>query len=425
MNAEAAPTKANGTVLGGLAAVLRPLTAFCLDVHRHPELSGAEERTADRFASFLKDAHLETTGGVGGTGVVAVLENGPGPTVLLRAELDALPGREETGLPYASQCAAVHSCGHDLHLSAVAGAAALLARQRQAWRGTLVVLGQPAEETLEGARAVLADGLYTRFPPPDAVLAQHTAPLPGGMVAHAYGPMTAGSVTLRVVVHGRGGHAGAPHLAVDPVLAAASVVTRVQGVVARECAPSEQVAVTVGSFHAGQRASIIPDSAELGLTVRAVGPESLARATAAVERVIRAECTASGCPREPDIERVSASPTTHPDPAATARVREAHVRRFGPERVAMWPPSLATEDFALYGDAGHEVHGRRGIALSYWMLGAVGAADWARAPGTSAAEKMAALPSNHSPRFSVDVRTALPTGVEAMVTAAMEWLRPG
>ncbi|AJE81292.1 hypothetical protein SLNWT_0916 [Streptomyces albus] len=422
MNAAAAPDAATGTVLEGLGAALRPLTAFCLDVHQHPELSGQETRTATRFAELLAAEGLLTTPQVGGTGVVGVLENGPGPTVWLRAELDALPGREETGLPYAAAGEAAHSCGHDLHLGAAAGAAVLLARARESWRGTLVVLGQPAEETLEGARAMLTDGLYRRFPRPDVVLAQHSAPLPGGMLAHGYGPMTAGSVTLDVVVHGTGGHAGAPHLAVDPVLTAASAVTRLQGVVARECAPAEQVVVSVGSFHAGERANVIPDRARLGLTVRAVGPESLERALAAVERVLRAECAASGCPREPEITRTSSSPLTHPDPAATARVREAHVRRFGHERVAMWPPTLATEDFALYGDAGRALHGEEGIALSYWMLGAVGPAAWSAAPGTTAAEKMAALPANHSPRFTVDLRTALPTGIEALVTGAMSWL---
>ncbi|MFJ3923413.1 amidohydrolase [Streptomyces sp. NPDC090022] len=394
----------------GLDALLRPLTTFYLDLHRHPELSGAERRTAGRYAAWLTEAGYEVTGGVGGHGVVGVLRNGDGPTVLLRAELDALPVREATGLPYASEGAAAHACGHDLHLAAAAGAASLLAAARAQWRGTLMVIGQPAEETLTGARAMLEDGLYERFGRPDDVLAQHAAPLPAGMVAHGYGPMTAGSVTLRVVVHGRGGHAGAPHLAVDPVVAAAHVVTRLQTVVSREAAPAEQVAVTVGSFHAGERANVIPDRAELAITVRAVSEASLARATAAVERVVRAECAAAGCPRDPDAERVSASPVTHPDPAATAAVRAAHVAEFGAERVTMWPPSLATEDFAHFGGDG--------IRSAYWMLGVVGPGTWARTPGASAADKLAALPANHAPDFAPDPRTALPAGVRALVSAA-------
>ncbi|WP_328738610.1 amidohydrolase [Streptomyces erythrochromogenes] len=405
--------------LARLGAHLRDLTTFYLELHRDPELSGAERRTADRFAARLESAGYATTRGIGGHGVAGVLRNGDGPTVLLRAELDALPVRETTGLPYAADGEAAHACGHDLHLAAAAGTALLLARAPRAWRGTLVVAGQPAEETLEGAGAMLADGLYRRCGRPDDVLAQHAAPLPAGMVAHGYGPMTAGSVTFRVVVHGRGGHAGAPHLAVDPVVAAAHVVTRLQTVVAREAAPADQVAVTVGSFRAGERANVIPDRAELALTVRAVSEASLARAAASVERIVRAECAAAACPRDPEIVRLSASPVTHPDPALTAALREAHAAEFGAGRVAMWPPSLATEDFALFGDAGVDVHGERGIRLGYWMLGTAGPAAWSRAPGSTAAEKMAALPANHAPDFAPDARSALPAAVRALTAAAL------
>ncbi|MGW6614904.1 amidohydrolase [Streptomyces erythrochromogenes] len=405
--------------LARLGAHLHDLTTFYLELHRDPELSGEERRTAERFAARLESAGYATTRGIGGHGVAGVLRNGDGPTVLLRAELDALPLRETTGLPYAADGEAAHACGHDLHLAAAAGTALLLAQAARVWRGTLVVAGQPAEETLEGAGAMLADGLYRRCGRPDDVLAQHAAPLPAGMVAHGYGPMTAGSVTFRVVVHGRGGHAGAPHLAVDPVVAAAHVVTRLQTVVAREAAPAEQVAVTVGSFRAGERANVIPDRAELDLTVRAVSEASLARAAAAVERIVRAECAAAACPRDPEIVRLSASPVTHPDPALTAALREAHAAEFGAERVAMWPPSLATEDFALFGDAGVDVHGERGIRLGYWMLGTAGPAAWSRTPGATAAEKMAALPANHAPDFAPDARSALPAAVRALTSAAL------
>ncbi|MET8753159.1 amidohydrolase, partial [Streptomyces sp. NPDC004667] len=371
------PGPASG-VLAALPPLLRPLTTLYLDLHRHPELSGGERRTAGRFADWLESAGYATTRGIGGHGVAGVLRRGEGPTVLLRAELDALPVRETTGLPYASEGPVAHACGHDLHLAAAAGAASVLAGAAQeVWRGTLVVVGQPAEETLDGAAAMLADGLYERVGRPDAVLAQHSAPLPAGMVAHGYGPMTAGSVTFKVVVHGRGGHAGAPHLTVDPVVTAAHVVTRLQTVVAREAAPSEQVAVTVGSFRAGERANVVPERAELAITVRAAGGAALARAAAGVERIVRAECAASGCPREPEIVRERESPVTHPDPATTGAVREAHAAHFGAERVAMWPPSLATEDFGLFGDAGRAVHGAQGVRLAYWMLGVVGPAAWA------------------------------------------------
>ncbi|MFI5999408.1 amidohydrolase [Streptomyces sp. NPDC051366] len=405
-----------------LSALIRPLTTLYLELHRDPELSGEERRTAARFADALEAEGYAMTRRIGGHGVAGVLRNGDGPTVLLRAELDALPVRETTGLPYASEGGAAHACGHDLHLAAAAGTAALLAREPGTWQGTVVVVGQPAEETLEGARAMLSDGLYERVGRPDAVLAQHAAPLPAGMVAHGYGPMTAGSVTFRIVVHGRGGHAGAPHLSVDPVVTAAHVVTRLQTVVAREAAPSEQVAVTVGSFRAGERANVVPDRAELGVTVRAAGEAALARAAAAVERIVRAECAASDCPREPEIVRVGSSPVTHPDPATTAAVREAHGAEFGAERVAMWPPSLATEDFGLFGDAGRALHGAEGVRLAYWMLGVIGPAAWSAAPGTTAAEKLAVLPANHAPDFAPDARTALPAGVRALRAAALACL---
>lgn len=393
--------------------ILRPAVELYVDLHAHPELSGAEVRTAGRFAAALERHGAAVTRGVGGHGVVGVLANGPGPVVLLRAELDALPVTERTGLPYASTAAGVmHACGHDLHLAAASGALALLARARETWRGTVLVVGQPAEETLEGARAMLADGLYERFGSPDAVLAQHAAPLPAGTVAHGRGrPLMAGSAALDVVIHGRGGHAGAPQLAVDPVLTAAATVLRLQSVVARETAPSEQVVLTVGSLHAGERGNVIPDRAELSLSVRAFSDAALDRVTAAVERIVRAECAASGCPEEPEFALASRSPALLPDPDTAAAVRRVHEGLFGPHRVADWPPATATEDFPLYGAAG------TGIRTVYWMLGVTGARQW-----RAAREGAVPPPANHAPDFAPDVRTALPAGITAMAGAALHVL---
>lgn len=416
-------------VLDGLPRVLRPTVADYLDLHRHPELSGAEERTAARHAERLRDAGLEVTTGVGGHGVVGVLRNGPGPVVMLRAELDALPVREATGLPYASEAVALdgegrpvpvmHACGHDLHLACLGGTAALLAGATGHWSGTLVTVGQPAEETLDGARAMLEDGLYTRFPVPDVVLAQHTAPLPAGMVAHAHGPVLAGSRLLEVVVHGSGGHAASPHLAVDPVVAAAAIVLRLQTVVSRETSPAEQVVLTVGSLHAGTRGNVVPASATLEVSVRAFGDEALERVTAAVHRIVAAECAASGCPREPSVRVLAQSQPTLADPGTAAAVRRAHERTLGAARVAVWPASTATEDFPLYGPAGAGLHGATEVRTAYWMLGCVGPEQWARTPGTGAAAKMGALPPNHSPGFRPDPRLAVPAGVTALTAAAL------
>ncbi|MEE1926725.1 amidohydrolase [Streptomyces sp. TRM 70351] len=410
-------------VLRRSGEVLRPALTLYLDLHRHPELSGHESRTARLFAERLAGSGCEVTGDVGGHGVVGVLRNGEGPRVYLRAELDALPLRERTGLPYASGNDAMHACGHDLHLAAASGAVDLLARGTDHWRGTVVVVGQPAEETLTGARAMLRDGLYARFGRPDVVLAQHAAPLPSGMVAHGggHGPVAAASATLAVVLHGRGGHAATPHLTVDPVVTAAAVITRLQTVVSRETAPAEQVALTVGSVRAGTAANVVPERAELGVGVRAATDEALERAVAAVERIVRAECAASACPREPEVALVSRSPALWGDPWATEAVRRAHTARYGPARVGHWPPSMAAEDFPLFGDRGLSLHGEEGVPLVYWMVGVVGPGEWA---GDSSP------PPNHSPHFAPHVRTALPSAISALATAALDRLggpatRPG
>ncbi|MGW7428349.1 amidohydrolase [Streptomyces sp. NPDC054861] len=403
-------------VLARAGEALRPALTLYLELHHDPEVSGEESRTAARFADRLAAVGLEVARGVGGHGVVGVLRNGPGPRVYLRAELDALPVEERTGLPYASGNGAMHACGHDLHLAAAAGAAELLAGGRGRWRGTLVVVGQPAEETLSGARAMLGDGLYERFGRPDVVLAQHAAPLPAGMVAHgtAHAPVTAASAALAVVVHGRGGHAATPHLTVDPVVTAASVITRLQTVVARETAPAEQVTLTVGTVRAGTAVNVVPDTAELGIGLRALTDASLDRFLAAVERVVRAECAASGCPVEPEITTVSRTPALWGDAAATRAVREAHIALHGPERVGIWPPSLASEDFPLYGDGGRALHGEAGVPLVYWMVGTASPRQWAASGGR--------LPPNHSPLFAPDVRTALPPAITALTAAALDRL---
>lgn len=402
--------------------VLRPALDLYLDLHAHPEPSGHEARTADRFGRRLTAAGCEVTHGVGGHGVVGVLGNGDGPRVWLRAELDALPVRERTGLAYASDGEAMHACGHDLHLAAAAGATALLAALTGRWRGTLVVVGQPAEETLSGAEAMLGDGLYERFGRPDVVLAQHASPLPSGTVAHGTGrvPMAAAGAVLDVVMHGRGGHAATPHLAVDPVVAAAAVVTRLQGVVARETAPADQVSLTVGTLRAGTAANVIPESAALGIGVRAASEASLERALASVRRVVRAESAASGAPREPEVNVVSRSAALYCDPSATEAVRRAHTGLLGAGRVLPWPGSLAAEDFPLFGDAGAGVHGQLGVPLVYWMLGVVDAETWRRA--TAGGPDAPPLVPNHSPYFAPDIAGALRPAVAAMASAALDRL---
>ncbi|AUG80485.1 amidohydrolase [Kitasatospora sp. MMS16-BH015] len=407
------------------AEALKRAAARYLDLHAHPELSGAERRTAARFAEALAEAGYEVTTGLGGHGVAAVLRNGPGPVVALRAELDALPVAERTGLPYASTATAelpdgrrvpvAHACGHDVHLACAAEVAAALAERRAEWSGTVLVLGQPAEETLAGARAMLAEGLYRRVGAPSVVLAQHTVPLPAGMLAHVRGPVTAGSRTLRVVVHGRGGHAGAPQLAVSPLPGAAAIVLRL-GEAARPGA-----VLTVASLLAGDgTGNVIPDRASLTVTVRAFEEGELTRAVAELRVVAEAEAAATGCTAT--VEQLSASVVNRPDPGLAETVRAAHLALFGPQRVAEWPPLTATEDFPLFGPAGEELHGVPGIRTAYWLLGMVGPEQWAATPGAGPAEKLAALPANHSPEFRPHLGLTLRTGIAALYTAALSCL---
>ncbi|MBB4699474.1 hippurate hydrolase [Sphaerisporangium siamense] len=339
-----------------------------------------------------------------------MLANGPGPTVLLRAELDALPLAEETGLPYSARGPAMHACGHDAHLACLAGAVRLLARRRDQWSGTLLAVGQPAEETLTGARAMLDDGLYDRFGRPDVALAQHLIPLPAGTVAHGAGPvLMAGTAQLDVTIHGEGGHAAAPHLAIDPVVTAAAVVTRLQAVVARETNPLEPVVVTVGSLHAGSRSNVIPATATMSITVRAFSDEQVDRTVAAVSRVVRAECAASAAP-DPDIAVTARAPVNRNHDAAARRVRRAHESCLGP--VALQPPTMASEDFPHFAAAGE-------VPTAYWYVGSLSPGSWAGAPGDTPLAKLASVPANHSPRFAPDPEPTLRTGTAALTVAAL------
>ncbi|MGW4194911.1 amidohydrolase [Streptomyces sp. NPDC005004] len=412
--------------------LLAPAAELYLDLHRHPELSGAEARTAARFAHWLESDGFRVLRGVGGHGVAAELRNGDGPVVLLRAELDALPVAERTGAPYASSVTApgpdgrpvpvMHACGHDAHLACAAAAARWFATHPSSWRGTLLVVGQPAEETLSGARAMLEDGLYERITVPDVVLAQHTAAFPAGMVAHADGPVLAGSRTLELVFEGDGGHAATPHLSADPLSAAAGLVTRLPAIAARESDPAERLTVTASALHtgdAGHAGNVIASRAELRVTIRAFSESALCGAAAAVERVARAEASAAALPPRVTVTELSRSGVTLPDPEVTATVRQVHRAAFGPARVTGWPATTATEDFPLLTGAGAGVHGHPAIRGGYWMLGTVGPAQWAAAPGDTPTEKFRTLPGNHSPRYLPSVRLTLETGTAALVTAAL------
>lgn len=385
------------------------------DLHQHPELAGDEKRTAARFAGRLSARGLAVTTGIGGHGVLGVLRNGDGPAVMLRAELDALPIAEQTGLPYAADEAlgAMHACGHDAHLACLTGAAALLARHTDAWRGTLIVVGQPAEEDLSGAAAMLSDGLYEHCGRPDVVLAQHLTPLPAGWVAHATEAVTAASRQMEIRVNGRGGHAGLRGFAVDPVPVAAAIVLEAAGIGDRMPA-----AITVGTIRAGSRPNVIPDEVTLGVSVRAPRVSALDEAVAELTRIAGHHSRRAGCPQPPTLVTTSASPAGTNDPVAGRTVREAHRLHFGSSRLLTLAPSMATDDFPLFTlpDSADP------IPSVYWMIGATSPSAWAEADGTTLVEKAANLPANHSAQFAPDPARTLRTGIAAMTGAALAFL---
>lgn len=411
------------TVVAGLDGIRDDLADLYRDLHEHPELSLQETRSAELLAGRLRAAGVdEVVEGVGTTGVVGVVRNGEGPVVMLRADFDALPVEEKTGLPYASVARAVdregkdvpvmHACGHDMHAACLVGAATLLAGAREQWRGTLLLVFQPAEELGCGARGMVDDGLFERFPAPEVVLGQHVGPLPAGFIGHGSGPVMAASDTLDVTLHGRGGHGSRPEAAIDPVLMAAHVVTRLQGVVAREVPPSETAVVTVGRMQAGTKDNIIPDTAELGINIRSTTPATRDLIRSATERVVRAEAAAGGATREPELAWTGSVPALVSDPDATATTLAAFAGHFGEQRIIPMPPVNASEDVGVFGDA-------IGVPTVFWFWGGLDTDTVLAALG---AGKLDDLPANHSPHFAPEIEPTLSTGVEALTVAALTWL---
>lgn len=414
-------------LLAGLDARLPGLRALYEDLHAHPELSFQEFRTAGVVAERLRAQGWEVTEGVGRTGVVGVLANGPGPVVLLRADMDALPVKEETGLPYASTATGtdpdghdvpvMHACGHDMHVTCLLGATGQLAAHRGAWHGTVVAVFQPAEE-VGGAPAMIEDGFLDRFPRAQVCLAQHVAPAPVGFLGTRPGPVMAASDSLRVTLFGRGGHGSTPETAVDPVVMAAAVVMRLQTVVSREIGASQTAVVTVGSLHAGTKENIIPDTAELKVNIRSTTPAVRDRVLAAVERIVRAEAAASGAPKEPEIAPINSFPVTVNEPEATAVVQAALAEALGEGRVFTLQQAVTgSEDFGVFGTA-------LGVPSVFWHFGGADPALYAGIDPDSLLENGLpdTVPANHSPHFAPVPGPTIPLGVTALLAAAAPWL---
>jgi hippurate hydrolase len=403
---------------------LEELAALYRDLHTHPELAFTEHRTAGIVAQRLRDLGYQVTTGVGGTGVVGVLTSEVGPVVLLRADMDGLPVLEQTGLPYActsrtkdhrgAEVPVMHACGHDMHITCLLGAAAELAAARDSWQGTLLLVFQPAEESGKGAQAMIDDGLYERFPRPAIVLGQHVLPMPAGMLGIHAGPAMAGGDALRVVMHGQGGHGSRPETTVDPILMAAATVLRLQGVISHELSAWDNAVLTVGALRAGTAPNIIPDQAELLMSLRHFNPDVRARARAAIDRIVRAEAAASGAPREPEIITEVSFPVLVNDPDAAARLTERFNAGIG---LTLDPgPLTGSEDVGLLATAA-------GVPCLYWFLGG---ADPALFTGVTSIEEarviVDGLPSNHSPLFAPVIDPTISIGVAALNAAARTWL---
>ena len=405
----------------GLDALYPQLDALYLDLHKNPELSMKEEKTAARMAAELKKLGYEVTTGVGGTGVVGVLRNGKGPTVLLRTELDALPVEEKTGLPYASKVTGVnpagqtvpvmHACGHDAHMAGWTGAAALLARGKDRWRGTVLMVGQPGEETVQGARAMLADGFLQRFPKPDFAIAVHdSSDKPAGKVFFVPEYGMAGVDSVDVTIFGRGGHGAKPNTTVDPVVIAARTVLAWQTLISREKDPLEPAVLTVGSIHGGTKYNIIPDEVKLQITVRTFKPEVRKLLLEGIERIAKAESAAALSPNEPLVKFSESQGATYNDPVVTRRLAAMLARELGADNVKENPPEMVAEDFGEFGKAA-------GVPSVLLRIGAVEPAKY-----QAAMKNGTPLPSLHSSGFAPDRERTIRTAATTLTLCALELL---
>ena len=412
----------SASLLANLGTLLPDLESVYKDIHSHPELSMQENRTAGIAAERLRYAGYEVTSGIGKTGVVGILKNGDGPTIMLRADMDALPVFEATGLPYASKVTSIdqdgktvpvmHACGHDMHVTWLIGAATLLAQHRDAWRGTLMPLFQPAEETGEGARTMIDDGLFQRVRKPDVILGQHVMVGSSGVISSRPGVITSAGDSLRIRMFGRGAHGSMPQSSIDPVVMAAATVLRLQTIVSREVAPTDAAVVTVGSLQAGTKENVIPDEAIIKLNVRTFDEDVRRRVLAAIERIVNAEAEASRAPKKPEITPLDSYAFVKNDPEATKRVADAFRSYFRADRVQQTQPTTASEDFGSFGTGWH-------VPSVFWFVGGTDPDLYAKA---KKAGTVADIPTNHNPRFAPVIHPTLEAGGEALVVASQAWL---
>jgi amidohydrolase len=414
-----AQTPSSKTLSSEVNSVYPQVQTLYIDLHEHPELSLHEVNTAAKLAAKLREFGYEVTEHVGGNGVVAILRNGNGPAIMLRTELDALPVQEKTGLTYGSHVttkdddghdvSVMHACGHDIHMAALVGTAEIMAKTKNQWHGTLMLIGQPAEEKVGGARMMLADGLFTRFPKPSVGLALHTTnELPAGKLGVTPGYMSSNSDSVDITIYGRGGHGAAPQTTIDPIVIAAKTVLSLQTIVSREIRPGDPAVITVGYIQGGTKNNIIPDEARLGLTVRSYSPETRKHLLASIERITRAEAEAAGAPKPPLVQVGEGTDAMYNDPKLEAQLASVLRETMGADNVVTVPPLMASEDYSAYEAAG--------VPSFYYQLGVANPQQYAEAKA-----KGASLPSNHSPFFAPDMEPSLKTAIESEV-ALLRWL---
>ncbi len=405
----------------------KSLRALFLDFHKNPELSFKENRTAKIMAQQLRAAGATVTEGVGGTGVIGVMKNGQGPVVLVRADMDGLPVEEKSGLPYSSRARqagidgvespVMHACGHDVHITSMVGTAKRLAAMKDRWKGTVLFIVQPAEERVGGAKAMLADGLYSRFPKPDYALAFHVgADLPTGKVSASEGIQYSSADSVDVIVHGVGAHGASPNSGKDPVYIGSQIVVAMQGIIGREREPLKPGVITVGAFHAGTKHNIISDRAHLQLTVRANDEETRAMLLSSIKRVAEGIARANGVPENklPGVKVSEGTPTTINDAALATRLNATMARELGPDALTPYVQTgMGAEDFAYF------IEPKLGVKGYYFAVGGTpqAALDAEKAGGPP-------VPSHHSPLFKIDPEPSVRLGTEAMTVAVLDLLKP-
>ncbi|NDK55553.1 amidohydrolase [Pontibacter fetidus] len=410
----------NDTLDSFINKLLPELEDIYKDIHQNPELSMEEFRTAQIAADYLTRYQFEVSTGVGVTGVVGILPNGDGPVVMLRADMDALPVAEDTGLPYAStkiardeegtEVGVSHVCGHDMHVTWLMGAARLFSEHRELWKGTLMAVFQPGEEVGRGAQSMIDDGMVERFPKPDIILGQHVMVGEAGTVGHRSGTILSAGNSLNVKLFGRGSHGSQPHTSIDPVVMAAATTMRLQTIISREIAPIENAVLTVGALQAGTKENIIPEDATLKLNIRTFNEDVKDHILSAVRRICCAECAASNAPRDPEFTELVSYPLTENDAAATAKVAAAFNAQFGNKSFETKPAS-ASEDFSIFGRNWQ-------VPYVFWFVGGTDPIVYLEAKKNN---QLNSIPSNHSPKFAPVIHPTLKTGLQAMMTAAAAW----